>query len=278
VGRASGPWSDGEHRTLSLLARSPHETVRAWAAQDLDLAPDPAATTIAGRLAARRLLAQDRRAFLETLRAALTNEDQAPQALAQVRALGLAAELEPELLDLARPGRSPRLLATAIAALGEARRESAVAAAAPLLEHGNDRVRANAVETIGHAGPAANLHAIIELKADPHHRVRANATRAEFLAAIAARSPEPDLHQELTRMLTDTRAMHRLAGLWLAGRTLPLKLRAGEVKPELAARIAEAARVDDDPRVRVRAAACSQRLGAELRLIWRNSRSEAGAA
>ena len=105
---------------------------------------------------------------------------------------------------------------------------------------------------------------MLELKSDDHHRVRANAVRASLLGAVA-----PDPGSDLTAMLTDARPMHRLAGVWLAGRTLPARLRAGDPLPDLLARITEVSRFDEDPRVRARAVACSQRLGADLRLAWR---------
>jgi len=141
----------------------------------------------------------------------------------------------------------------------------AIAAVTEVLRHEDPRVRANAVESLARqsrlksrAAPAV----IIELKADDHHRVRANAIRAGIASAAAG----PDA---LTPMLTDTRPMHRLAGVWLAGRA------PGQRTPELIARLGELARFDADPRVRARAVACSQRFDAELRVTWRAANADA---
>jgi hypothetical protein len=265
-----GPLPADRARLLSLLARSPHEAVRTWADQDLTAAPDPQSATRAGRLAALHSLATNRSAFLAKLRAALADDQLALQALMLARALRLVADLEPQILALTQPGTPPRLLATAVAALTEVGTREAATAAAHLLDHANDRVRANAVETLGHRrarspSAAPTLSTLAELKSDPNHRVRANAIRIVAGDAI---------HDELTGILTDSRPMHRLAGMWLAGRTLPSRIRAGDFRPELLARISESARFDDDPRVRVRAAACSQRLTADLRYIWRSAPQE----
>jgi hypothetical protein len=280
IAREPGPLSGSEHRLLSLIARSPHESVRAWALQDLAAAPDPEAPTIAGRLAARRLLTVDRTAFLAKVRGSLEREGEALGTLMLVRAVGIAAELEPQIVAWTDPKAPPRLLATAVAALADLDSPAAAEAASGLLAHPNDRVRANAVESLGsrhkrRGGEGTQsqglLNALIELKSDSNHRVRANAIRAQLFAAMAGVPCEVDLIRELTTMLTDTRPMHRLAALWLAGRTLPDRLREDDRWPELVARIAETARFDDSPQVRVRGAACSQRLAADLRLLWRDA-------
>jgi len=113
---------------------------------------------------------------------------------------------------------------------------------------------------------------LAQLKADPHHRVRASAIRACVLGAFAdARdmTTEPK-HQLLARAALswreDLRAMlaadapqHRLAGVWLASRTLPMFTHAPDpvraAHAELSQRILELANFDDDPRVRRRALA-----------------------
>jgi hypothetical protein len=263
----SAPIPDGHRRALSLLARSPHEAIRTWADQDLDVACGWLTPSLAGRLAARRAMATDRPAFVERLRATLSIDDQAPAGVALVRALDLAPELEPDLIRLTGTGTPPRLLATVIAALSPLTSEAARAAITQHLTHPNDRVRANAVEALGVNCPSI----LVELKSDENHRVRANSIRAEFLATIGDDLPPQDLAAELSRILTDSRPMHRLAGLWLAVRTLPRTGRAalGDEWPQLMARIGEAARFDEDPRIRARAAACAYRLASHTRLSWR---------
>jgi hypothetical protein len=279
LAQATTSHSTEDRRLLSLLSRSQHKSIAGWAKQDLEWVPkagQPAvgaamAGSLAGRLAARRLLAADRPKYISLLRGGLSRGKDVLGTLLLVRALELTAELEPEVVALTEAGMEPRLLATAIAALGDVGNTVAIAAATRLLGHSDDRVRANAVESLGHrkGRPAV----IAELKSDAHHRVRANAIRAEILAEPEGALRTPGFSRELTQILSDTRPMHRLAGLWLAGRTLTGagRARAGDRWPELVARISEVARFDDEPRVRARAASCAQRLAAELRLSWRTT-------
>ena len=95
------------------------------------------------------------------------------------------------------------------------------------------------------------VHALMELKSDPDHRVRANVLRAalrEPMLAGRARS-------EMLAMLEDARDMHRLAAVWLAGRTP--RLSEGE---EVAARIGVLACGDASEHVRARARAVEMRM------------------
>ncbi len=277
LAQAATGHSAEDRRVLSLLSRSRHESIAGWAKQDLDWMQDPEqsrlAGGLAGRLAARRLLAADRPKYVSLLRGGLSRGKDALGTLLLVRALELTAELEPEVVALTEAGTEPRLLATAIAALGDVGNTAAIAAATRLLGHPDDRVRANAVESLGQRTGADRPAIITELKSDSNHRVRANAIRAEILAEPAGAIRTPGFGRELTQILSDTRPMHRLAGLWLAGRTLTGvgRARAGDRWPELVARISEVARFDDEPRVRARAASCAQRLAAELRLSWRTT-------
>ncbi|NUQ52456.1 MAG: hypothetical protein HUU19_07135, partial [Phycisphaerales bacterium] len=100
--------------------------------------------------------------------------------------------------------------------------------------------------------PGAGDHALLtllELKDDGAHRARANALRG--LLETAAGEPSVE---GVHAMLSDERPMHRLAGVWLAGRVLP------GVKPVIAARygdlagaVKRLAEKDEDEHVRRRA-------------------------
>ena len=114
--------------------------------------------------------------------------------------------------------------------------------------------------------------------------MRANVNRALITASPAtAESAAPDANTAgvepdadalraagidgLANMLHDDRSPHRLAGVWLAGRILlhNAKARAGRSWPELASRIVELARSDDDAAVRARAGAFAVRLRHQLK-------------
>jgi hypothetical protein len=272
-------------RLLQVMTRSPHESVRAFAEVDLANASDPWADTPAGRLAARRWMVRDNDAFMREVRARLRDPATSVGALGMIRKISathlFAAEIV-AVLDLHR--REVRPVATAVAAAGDLLTPDAATGVRGLLDHEDARVRANAVESIARQARAAELAGsagspllgvppagplLVELKADPHHRVRVNALRA-MLAGVGGDSP--DVHAEtLIEVLTDDRPMHRLAGVWLASRTLAGVGRRmiGERWPELVARVGEAARFDDDPRVRRRAAVCAARVDGMLRTAWR---------
>lgn len=154
----------------------------------------------------------------------------------------------------------PRLRATAISALSDAPMLAASSRDAErvieeCLHDADTRVRANAVEAVAKRvrhSPGASDHALLtllELKDDGAHRARANALRG--LLEAAAGEPSVD---GVCAMLADERPMHRLAGVWLAGRVLP------GVKPVIAKRYGELAGVvkrlaekDEDEHVRRRA-------------------------
>ncbi|MCC6971692.1 MAG: hypothetical protein IT434_15885 [Phycisphaerales bacterium] len=158
------------------------------------------------------------------------------------------------------PGADARLRATAISALSDvpmlaASSRDAERAIEECLHDGDPRVRANAVEAVARRvrhSPGAGDHALLtllELKDDGAHRARANALRG--LLETAAGEPSVE---GVHAMLSDERPMHRLAGVWLAGRVLP------GVKPVIAARygdlvgaVKRMAEKDEDEHVRRRA-------------------------
>jgi hypothetical protein len=264
--RSTGPLGA---RQLDLLSRSPHADVRAWAVQE-GLTAAGMIGSVHARTQLRRAMAGDRREFLSRLKGAMGGGDVGAslEALAQVRALDLGAELAPVLLDLAATDRiDPRVTATAVSLIGLLRSGRASEIAVARTSHPDPRVRANAVEVIGRAyrrGGVVAAHgqpsALIEAKRDPHHRVRANALRHWISGASA---------DDLAGMLTDSRPMHRLAGVWVTQKLLPSGgQRLGPRWSEFVARVSELARFDEDARVKARAGACARTIQANVRSSW----------
>ncbi len=249
---------------------------------------DPSSET--SRLAARRLAQRDPGRFIAGLaaRAASGDPDASAGAIQLARRLGLVPGIEPELLGIL--GKAPgdggpeRVAATAAAALGDVDTDSAYAALRAALAHPVPRVRANAVEAVGRiarrrSGASGDLATadpdayalLIDLKSDAQHRVRANALRA-LLAAAAISAPvgEPAAEDELAAMLCDDRAPHRAAALWLAERVLAGSGGSGWRRwNQMAARVAESARIATEPAVRARAQRCARRVLAAARTDWR---------
>lgn len=206
-----------------------------------------------------------------------------------------AEEAASSAADIDASSPTARGVATAIAALGEAGPHTDVLQLA--LTQGHGRIRANAVEALARnlrlasqqqdSPPAADTaHALVEYKDDAHHRVRANASRALIIGgSVKPADPSIAIEAEAFRvagldglagMLTDDRGSHRLAGVWLAGRILLQngRARAGRRWPELASRVVEIARSDDDGAVRARAGAFAVRLQHQLKtgVVRRRSR------
>jgi len=250
---------------IAALRRSPHAEVRRWAAEDLSREEGAGPY---GRLALRRAMQAERGEFLRQLRSDLraVNGAVALEALRRVRAMSLHQEVAAEVLGLAAGEHEEvRVIATAVALLASLGGARAREIAAAQVAHADGRVRANAVEALakiervqGSSLPSA----VVELKGDPHHRVRANALRAAITGSL----------EGLGEMLGDERAMHRLAGVWLAGRVLGSGAgRFGEAWAECGARIGEMARFDEDAQVRGRAAACARMLESQLRRSWQGA-------
>lgn len=278
---------DEPARVFARLTHSPHEPLRLIAAQEVERAAwdDPA--SMPGRIEARRLLHADRAGFLRTLRERWTSEPGPRAGLVMlIRRLGLQGEFREPLETMIREGLArleseartgdqdplAREVATAVAAVGEAARPEA-----PVLtdaaRRGTGRVRANAVEALGRLarlaappGTPAPLESVLEFKQDEHHRVRASVLRA-ILNGEQVGPARASALDGLAVMLHDERPAHRTAGIWLADRTLlhAGRARAGRRWPELASRIVELARSDDDPGVRKRAEAFALRLKHQLR-------------
>jgi len=165
------------------------------------------------------------------------------------RRLGVTGEIETELLGAARDD-DPRVVASAVMALGDHDTAPARATVSSSLAHADPRVRANAVEAIARRDPD---EPVVRAWVDNEvPRSRGNAVRARV---VLARDPRG--REALERMLGDSARGHRLSGLWVAER-------AGAVG--VSQRVAELARTESDPQVRGRAKRCARRLLAEMRL------------
>ena len=275
-----------ERKRLRVLLRSPHDSVRRLASSDLEMLCDSgmqaSALGAASRVAFKRALAADRAWVLERLRTMLAESEESRSfALQLARKLGVAIELrDPVLAEIRRLLRETprstepaRSLATAVAALREfpgdeplrLLRESSAS-----LDH---RVRANALDALviraregvdGNTGELAST--LLEFKEDSWHRVRGSAVRG--LELLGARpSAAGDIHagvvgEQLLKMLEDSRPLHRLAGAWVADRTMPGRsLRELKLWPAMVSRLRALALTDLEPRVRVRCRLALARAG-----------------
>jgi hypothetical protein len=248
------------------------------------------ARSAAGRLAARTRLAASPGVFCGEVRDRLGSGDGALGAVQLVRALGLCARFEADLLSRlgsARPHEADdRLTPTLLAALGELPTEGARLAVDAHVRDARPRLRANAVEALARqtrgAEPGSRrADVLVELKDDPHHRVRANAIRGLFQRGRLFGEPgsaieEPVAFESLGAMLSDERPGHRLAAVWLAGRVLAPVSAVGRRWAELAGRVNDLARSDPDPAARARAARAASRLVVGLREGWRRQAADVG--
>lgn len=253
----SGAW---KHRgeVAALLGRSPHAGVRAVGVAERERL-DPFAGTPAGRVAARRLYERDPVGFVRAVRERLGDESRVLDAVMLVRAIGLAARFETDLMALATTDPDDRVRATAVAALGLVDSEPARRIVRASLNAPDQRVRSNAVEAV-----IADDSVLLEYKDDKSHRVRASAVRRLLSRPIESggvRARE-SAAETLVRMLGDDRAEHRLSGAWAAERVLLPERRdvLGVGWRPAVRRVLDAAERDHDARVRLRASRCARRL------------------
>lgn len=267
---------------LAMAMRSPHAQVAHIAAMHTARYAPAFTLSQGGAIATQRLLASDRTACLKTLRWMLGEVADAPRAMQIIRRVGVVDDCLDALYLVARqPATSDeqlRIAASACIALGDSNQPAAAAHARSLLAHNEARVRANAIEALARLarrGIRPLPGEVIELKTDSHHRVRANATREALSHAVETRA-QLACADDIASMLADVRPMHRLAGLWLASRTLagPSRVLLRARWTEMTARVASMASGDDDQRVRTRAAACCAATAALTRASWIASTSD----
>ena len=293
--------SDAE-RSLRVLQLSAQEPLRAGAAREAQGVGDAFTDTAAGRLRAIRWLSENRTACLDALRDSLQRPSQkTTNSLRVVRLLRVASDVEESLLRLAilsEPAHA-RIAAMAVSLLATVRSEPTKRVLQSCLAHPDARVRANTIESLGRLDAPLLANAIVEIKHDKHHRVSANAMRESLVMTITGRGAdtsgsaahdsasqhaqgvEPKTissislawRDDLASLLTNDSVMHRLAGVWLAARTLPLlHSRVDRIAwAESSQRIAEMADFDGDMRVRKRAAACAALVEGATKFQWRES-------
>jgi hypothetical protein len=283
VGERTAPARVDDARFLERLARSPHTGIRRIVSEEIERRYAWNPRSPVSRLAARRALAADRSHVIDQLRRRLTDAP-APariDAIVLARTLNVIPDVEIELLRMAagevtglEPDDRWRVVATSVAALAFVGSPASFDALLACLDHSIDRVRANAVEAAARAARLRHvgIDRMAELKADEHHRVRANALRELLKGDGALIVPDPEAAQNVVDMLADARPMHRVAGLWLTERLLPVGVNPSLSKrwTELSVRVAELAKGDDDERVRTRGARCARRLLVQMRSGWRS--------
>jgi len=263
---------------VGVLARSPHARVRSIATDAAGSIDPWRADSRAGSLGLRALHAADPDATTAELRRRVVSGPSSIRvaAIRLAERAGLAERIAAELTACARLGSADvdggeRIAATAVRALRRVRTDDARRTLTEALDATDARVRANAVESIAASGDAA-YPVVAALRSDAGHRVRANAVRAMLAGrGLIESKPSPVYDpagvESLESMLTDDRAGHRLAAVWLAERTLcgGGAARFGEAFEPLARRVASIARGDADEAVRTRGVRCASRLLAEVR-------------
>ncbi len=270
-------------RLTDRMTRSPDEQVRSIARGDARRMNPFLVHRAESRLAAREWLRADRAGFVAAIRARIENgtERERVDSIRLARLLKIGLTFEPMLIEIAADDTSScRAAATAVAALGDLETPTARAGVDAALEASDVRVRANAVEACVRHVPRLNdladadsrvYSSLIELKGDEHHRVRANALRGLIEGSgvgRGGRALDPSGIDGLAGMLGDERGMHRLAGLWLAERTLVAdgRVRLGGSWDGLCRKVASIAVEDEDDAVRTRALRCAKRLLAEVKV------------
>ncbi len=280
---------DQLHRTLRVLERSPHRSVRMQATR-LSRSLDPLGPSSQGRLNARRMLSAGDETLVRMIQEAVRSGplDRRIAAIASARALGLGAGIELELLTIVHRSAEPvaesgqisperrdllHCAAAAITLLADLPSPAAQHAVHRCLRHPDARVRANALDALARAarlrGSIAEesgvlASAIVEFKNDEQHRVRASAARAAVLAAVARERLE-DILPRVAPLLSDDRPMHRISGLWLAERVAGITP-APRIREALAAAVAETVRTEPDLRVQTRARRAGAHLLTQMRI------------
>lgn len=259
-------------RFAGKLARSPHESVRRIARDEpTDLAID--AGTPAGRTRLLALYGRDRAALADRLHASAGEGSQAEriEAIRVARRLRLLdgwLDTLTEIIKSTPDEASAHVAATAAAAIGDLPAGGAEVALSRAIGHPDPRVRANAIESIDRlsrriGGSPGMGRRLTEMKTATEHRTRANAIRA-LSRHDDGRHDLTQTGDDLVEMLTDDRAPHRLAGVWLSERLLCGSRGHSERWQGLARHVASLARDEADAHIKARAVRCSRRLLGEL--------------
>lgn len=261
--------ADAERLAQSTkLTGSPHAAVRSIGV--LECARLRAGNCTLSRLAARRLWQRDRQTFRDWVRGELASGEAGIAALMAARAVGAVGALEGTLFGLVRDSldRSgapdPRVVATAVACLGELRSTRADSVLEQCVRHHTDaRTRSNAAEALGR-GRRGCFGLLADLAGEgEHHRLRGGVVRAAL--AVETKPGEPNTLRAIDTvesMLTDGRWQHRLAGVWAVQRSLGAGVAraAGARWDRVACRLRWLADEDGDAAIRRRAALVTHRL------------------
>lgn len=269
-----------ERSRLATLCRSPHFAVRTLARDDLESLCGGRTLSVVGRVAFQRAIVADRAWVIEHLRELMgIGEEERSFALMMGRRLGIVSELKTPLISSVRAWlreqseRTPRSIATAVASLRQIEGDEPLQLLQESARSSDQRVRSNAIDTMvsrlrsGLDRDSAKLTStLLEFKEDPWHRVRGSAVRGleQLQSAPGVGGSMNVVGEQLLSMLEDARPQHRLAGTWVADRTLPTRsLRELKLWPALIARLRSLALTDLETRVRARARLALARAGEE---------------
>lgn len=243
--------------TRGAMARSRHESVRS-VREIADAHEDPFVNPAAARIA----LDATRSVYVRELVRRIARGDAGAKVAAMriARRLSLTRDAELEILAAATE-RDPRVAATAAAALADIGGSTAAQALERLVEHPDERVRANAIEALGAQRP---LHPLIEVKlAAITARERANAARSALLA-----NPSHGRATDTLDVMLRSEDRSRQSGLWAIERA-----RAVALAPAVAKVVREAS---DEHTLR-RAKAAARMLLAVMRPVESEGRESDGA-
>lgn len=268
--KAASPANRRRTEIAKTNLRSPHAWVRRVAKEELDRLGlvDPGSP--ASRVLARRMYKSDPAGFVRLIRDRLADPSMRSDVIMMIRIMGIEHRFELDLIAVMQSeDGDPRARATAVMALGKIDSNSARYMLNEAISAQDPRVRANACEVIDF-----DADQFVELKADPNHRVRANALRRMILdSKLSQLGQVRQAGQGLLEMLHDRRPMHRLAGTWVAQRSLVSDQREamGSCWNSLVAEIDALAHSQDDLRVQSRAQRCIERIETDLRHAQRSS-------
>lgn len=262
--RYDAPSSAARIRLCELGVRSPHPATRQIAGEEharLTVA-DPFHP--ASRQRARRFMQADPTGFIRMMRDRLALPATCVDAIMMIRMLGVEQRFELDLIGIVQSEHSdPRSRASAVAALARVQSNAARYVMEESLGDRDARTRANAIE---HA--PIGYERLMAYRDDQDHRARANAIRRAIVRSVETETAEArDASGALIELLGDPRPMHRLAGSWVAQHTVVSRNRdrLGMRWSPIISQLEELAAVDEDPRLRGRAARCIQRLASEIR-------------
>lgn len=262
--RFDSPSSTTRIRLSVLASRSPHDTTRRIAHDELARLTISDSSHPASRQRARCYMQADPAGFIRTMRDRLAMASTCLETIMMIRLLGVERRFELDLIGIVQSEHSEhRSRACAVAALARVQSNAAKYILDEALGDRDPRTRANAVE---HA--QIPFDRLMVFSDDTDHRARANAVRRAIVSGVESETEKArDASGALIELLGDPRPMHRLAGSWVAQHTVVSRNRGrlGTRWSPIISQLEELAAVDEDPRLRERARRCIQRLASEIR-------------